>query len=130
MQAKSFRVITAIDLRPLPNDDEMMVAMAMARYFATDVRFVQKGISHTPDVYLVRQRQYWEIKHVRGNSKRTIANILRGASKQSCYVVLSLAHTAMNAQQAIGRVKKYFADGSTHIKKIIIVTKEGKIIAI
>lgn len=70
MYKNGFRVIVPIDMRPLPNDDEMMVAMAVARYYETAVRFVQRGISHTPDIYLVRQRQYWEIKNVRGNVGR------------------------------------------------------------
>lgn len=130
MYTTSFRVITAIDMRPLPNDNEMMVAIAMARYFMTDVRFVQKGISHTPDIYLVKQRQYWEIKNVRGNSKRTIDNLLRSASKQSCYIVLSLANTTMNVRQATGRIKHYLNAGPTRIKKIVIVVKDGRIIEI
>lgn len=92
-----FNVIIPTNLKPKPTDDEIAVANVLAGFFQSDIRFVTRGISHTPDIYVVRLRQYWEIKNIRGNGPRTIANVLREAQHQSENVAISLARTSMNA---------------------------------
>lgn len=36
----------------------------------------------------------------------------------------------MGVQQVVGRVKKYFSDGPTRIKKVMLIAKDGRVVAI
>jgi len=48
-----YTLITPIDLKPKPTDDEQVVASLMAEHLKTNIAFVKRGSSHTPDIYAV-----------------------------------------------------------------------------
>lgn len=108
----------------------MAVAEVLSNYFHSDIKFVARGISHTPDIFIIRLNQYWEIKNIRGNGRRTIANVLREAQYQAENLVISLTRTSMSAQQASGRIRQYIREGRTRIKRIVIITKAKKVLVI
>ena len=112
------------------NQSEQHVAKLIAEYFQSDVRFVKPRIQRAPDLYVTKNHQNWEIKNIRGNSKRTIANNLRNAKYQSSNIIISLQHTQMTTIQATGRIKEYLKSGPTNIRHVIVVSKTHKIIAI
>ena len=126
----NFRLITPINIKPAPSRDEENVARVLAEFLESDIEFVQKGHLRTPDLFVVRLHQYWEIKNIRGNSKRTIENILRSAQYQSENIIISLSRTDMSLQQAVGRVKKCLANGRVYAKRIMIISKTCKVVAI
>ena len=120
-------LITPSDLKPKPDDYEQRTAAIVANHFKTDIRFVKRGAYPSPDLYLMRQRQYWEIKHIRKNGKRTIANALRASDSQSENVVISLLRAEnMTAAQASGRINAFLQSGPTRIKRIVLATKSHK----
>ena len=125
-----FDIITSTNLKPMPTKDEMSVAEVLANFFQSNIKFVARGVSHTPDIYVTRFRQYWEIKNIRGNGPRTIANVLREAQHQSENVAISLSRTNMNTQQAMGRIRKYLREGNTRVKRIIVIAKNKKVLVI
>lgn len=114
----------------MPTSDEIAVAEAMSRYFESDIKFIARGISHTPDIYIMRLRQYWEIKNPRGDSPKTIENILRTAQYQSENIIISLARTRMSARQATGRIRQCLSRNHISAKRILIVPKNKKVLAI
>ena len=125
-----YYLIIPVGMQPRPTKDEEAVAKAMAGYLRSDIRFVERVSSSTPDIYIIKSQQRWEIKHIRGNSKRTIANNLRSAKRQCENIIISLSRTDMTIKQAEGRIKAYLNQGATSIKRIIIVSKQQKILVI
>lgn len=126
----TYNVITPTNISPSPNQSEQFIAKLIAEYFKSDVQFIKPRTQRAPDLYIVKTRQNWEIKNIKGNSKRTIANNLRNAKYQSPNIIISLQNTKMTAAQAAGRVKEYLKSGPTDIKHIIIVSKSRKILVI
>lgn len=91
--------------------------------------FVQPtGSLHTPDLQVVKTGEFWEIKNIRGNGKNTIEDNLKRAAKQSCNVVISLLRSKMTYTQAAARISHNLDKAHGSIKKVILVTKNGKTI--
>lgn len=125
-----FHIITPSSLRPRPTTSEYLVAEIIAEFFTSDVRFVEPSTIHAPDLYVVRTRKTWEVKNIKGNSKRTIANNLRKAKYQSKNIIISLFDTKMTPNQATSRILEYLNSGPSGIDKILVITKTKKVIAI
>ena len=125
-----YKSIIPVGMRPRPDMHEKIVAKIMAEYFKSDVSFIKCSSVTTPDILVIRTRQYWEIKNIRGNSKRTIQNNLRNADNQSKKVIISLFRTDMTSDQATGRVKECLRNSRVQLESIIVVTKNRKIIVI
>jgi len=130
MAKKEYNVITPVGMKPKPDEYEDIVAELMAEHFKSDIKFILRGANTTPDIAVLRYNQIWEIKNIKGNSKRTIQNNLRDADDQSSNVIISLLRTKMAPQQAIGRINEFFKKGPTKIKKLLLVTKTQKILVI
>lgn len=125
---EQFRVIIPIGLRPYPDRYEELVARILAQKFQSDIIFVERGLRCTPDVQVVKDKNYWEIKNIRGNSKKTIEDNLRKASKQANNVVISLLRTTMTAEKASSAIRYYLSHARGNISRVILVTKRGKTI--
>lgn len=123
----NYRVIIPIGILPPPNQDELYIAQLAAEYFQSDILFVKRFMtSPTPDLYVIKTHQYWEIKTIRGNSKRTIENALRNARRQSVNVILSITKSKMTVSQASGRVQECVQHGRLYAKHILVVSKSTK----
>lgn len=72
---------------------------------------------------------YWEIKSPIGNSKRTIQNNLREASRQSSNVIIDLRQCKMSTTSALARIR-YILRQNHSIKKLITILKDEKILVI
>ncbi len=114
----------------MPTNDEITVAEVLAKFFQSNIEFVARGISHTPDVYVIRFSQYWEIKNIRGNSSKTIENTLRTAQYQSGNIVISLARSKMSASQAVGRINLCLRRSHVAAKRIIVISKNKKVLVV
>lgn len=123
-----FQVIIPISVAPHPDRYEEKIARILAQEFQSDVLFMARGSQYTPDIQVVRTKQYWEIKNIRGDSKKTIEDNLRKASKQADRVVISLLRTTMTPARAMVRVRFYLTHARSNIKQVILVTKTGKCI--
>ncbi|MCL2338354.1 MAG: hypothetical protein FWC51_00150 [Proteobacteria bacterium] len=84
-----------------------------------------KGV-FSPDILMDGQR--WEIKSPCGNSKRTIENNYRSAERQSENIVFDLRRIGLNENVAIKYVKQQFNLRRGKVKRVIIITKENKIL--
>lgn len=128
---KEYNVITPVGMRPKPDDNERVIAELMAKYFKSDVKFIKReDVATTPDISVIRHNQRWEIKNIRGNSKRTIQNNLRAADDQSQNVIISLLETRMTQDQALGRIREFYATGPVRIKQLLLITKEQKVLVV
>ena len=123
------KIIFEAGLQPLPQPHEIRVAKLLAEYYREDVVLLRRGIDRTADLKILGK--IWELKSPKGNSKKTIENNLRDASKQSLNIVLDLGRTKMDTNRAIISVKHYIGnEENRHIKRVIVVSKGGKIIDI
>lgn len=129
--SRNFNIIWPIGLKPKPDKYEELVAELCADYFQSDVRFVLRGNSTTPDIQIMRTGECWEIKNVRGNGKHTVEDNLRRASKQSSLVIISLlAAYKSDAHRVEGKIRKVLATRRMPIKSVLLITKTGKVIDI
>ena len=112
-----------------PDHHEISVAFILCSFFQSNVRFVPVGDTRAPDMIIERTGQYWEIKHIRGNGKNTIRHALLSAKGQAENVVISLLDSKMDAKRAIGRIKSEIKTISG-IKRVILVTKTGKVVVV
>jgi hypothetical protein len=123
-----YKLITPIDIKPRPAEDEQKVAIILAEYFKSNIEFVKRGSSTTPDIRV--GNIYWEIKSPRGNGKYTISDNIRSAKHQSPNIVINLSRTKMTARQAESRIRDFLNNSSTGIKRLILITKTNRVIDI
>lgn len=123
-----YRIIQDLSEPDPPKEHEKHAARILAEYFKSDLVFIRKGPSSSPDIKVVRTNQVWELKSPLGNGKRTIANNLRRASSQSNFIVLDLSRCKMNNQNALTRIRGFLISGDAHIKKLLVIEKGGKVV--
>ena len=116
----------AID-RP-PSAPELSAATILADYFKRDVHFEPRhGNLKTADFRI--GGALWELKSPLGRGKRTIQNNIRKANQQCANIVVDLRFCKINEEQAIQRVR-YEVLRMTSIKKVLVITKDIRVLAI
>lgn len=131
MKSSNYAIIVPPDLKPRPDKYEMMAAEICAPYFHSDMEFVLRGSRTTPDIRVLKTGQAWEIKSIRGNSKYTIRDNLKKASRQSnCVIISLLKPTTMTPTQAEARIRHFLATTKTKIQRVLLITKQKKVIDI
>lgn len=113
-----------------PRPHEKCAAEFLAQYFQSDIVFLHRAASQTPDLFVLKTNIRWELKAPKGNGKHTIQNNLRGIDKQSENVILDLCRIKLTEKQAISRTKEFLKKDSNRIKRLKILTKQQKIIDI
>lgn len=127
----TFNIIRPSGLKPKPSKYEEKVAEICAGYFQSDIKFVLRGLTTTPDIQIIRTSEFWEIKHIRGRGKHTIEDNLRKASKQSSRVIISLlAAPGADAHRVEGKIRSIIATRRMPIKAVLLITKAGKVVDI
>lgn len=124
----SYRIIQDLNETDPPKEHEKQAARILAEYFKSDLEFIRKGVSTTPDIRVIKTDQIWELKCPLGNGKRTMANNLRLASKQSSFVIIDLSRCKMNNKNALARIRNFMQSGDAHIKKLLIIEKGGEVV--
>lgn len=107
---------------------EVTVARILAEKFRSDVIFIERSAIRTPDVQVIKTKQFWEFKNIKGNGKMTIEDNLRKASKQSDNIVVSLLRSKMSAKQACSGIWWFLEHAHVNVKRVILVTKDRKTI--
>ena len=82
----------------------------------------------TPDLLI--NKEIWELKSPKGNSKNTMRNNIKGARKQSTNIVVDLRRCKMNKQKAISRIRDVYKKRKRKAGKYYVILKNGKILDI
>lgn len=106
------------------SEREYRVATLLAQS-GDDVCFIPTRIIKTPDIFYLNLE--WEIKSPIGSSSRTLENNLRNAAKQSPNVIIDLGRIKIPESTCLREIKRQ-KEIIRQIKRIIIVTKDEKII--
>ena len=125
---QKYCVIIPVDMKPQPDKYERIVARLCAEKFQSDILFVKRSISTTPDIFVLKSKQFWEIKNIQGNGKNTIEDNLKRASKQADNVIISLLRSRMTPNQASARIRYYLKRARKNLRRVILVTKDLRII--
>lgn len=125
---KNFIIIYDLNDPDPPKPHELRASKIIAEYFQSDLVFIRKSISSTPDLRVKRTGQIWELKSPLGNGKRTISNNLREASRQSKNIILDLTRCKMNNVNALSRINGFLKSGDSHIKKLLVIDKSKKVL--
>jgi hypothetical protein len=116
------------DSKPRPHERE--TAELLARLFQSNLIFMRRSSSKTPDLYVLKTDIRWELKSPTGGGKHTVQNNLREASKQSENIILDLTRSKMTDIQGISRAKDFILHERSRIKCLKILKKDGTIIDI
>lgn len=127
-QPEVFDVIIPTTVIPQPDIYETAVARILAEKFQSDVLLIERGMIKTPDIQILRTKQFWEIKNIKGSGKLTIEDNLRKASKQADNVVISLLRSKMTQRQATSYIQWYLKHAHANIRHVILITKTKKVI--
>ena len=127
---KKFKIQIEETGRAKPRDHELRAARIVANHFQSDVIFLRRYASRTPDLYILKTNVRWELKSPTGGSKYTIQNNLREVDGQSNNVFLDLSRSKLTSEKGISRARDFIKNEKTRIRRLKIITKSGKIIDI
>ena len=111
-----------------PRSHEEEAAKLVANFFKSNIIFLRRRSSKTPDLYILKTNVRWELKSPLGGGKHTVQNNLRGVDSQSENVILDLTRSKLSDAQGISRTKEFLKTERTRIKKLKIILKSGDII--
>lgn len=113
-----------------PRPHERRVAEVANELFKSDIVFMRRSQSRTPDLYVLKTNTRWELKSPKGGNKHTIQNNLREAEGQSANVILDLTRAKLTNEQGISRAREFIKKEKTRIKRLKVLTKDLTIIDI
>jgi hypothetical protein len=122
---KKYIVDLTDTVRPKPDSYEMSAAYILANYFKKNGRFVPRTVHKTPDVEFGGIS--WEIKSPLGRGKRNIQHQIERAAKQSENIVIDARRTKKPGDKVM-RELSLISKTSKRVKRLILITKSGKII--
>ncbi len=125
---KKYKILLESGLNPAPYKHELEAANIIAEYFRSDLLFLRRRPNASPDLLVKKLNQIWELKSPKGNGKRTIANNLREASRQSKRVILDLSRCKLNNRNALARVRGFLNSGDSALVRLLVIDKSGKIL--
>ena len=105
---------------------ELNAILILLDYFKADIICIHPGSGKTPDIRI--KGIEWELKSPQGNGVKTIENILKKATRQSENIILDLSRIKMNGNRALSRTKYYLHNNKHGIKKLIVITKNHKVL--
>ena len=119
-----------IDSDSKKNSEDIQVSAAaiLVDYFHSDITFIHR-VNHMQTADFLIKGQIWEHKAPRGNGKRTIQNSLRNADNQSTMVIIDLRRCKLHPAKALSNIR-HELERATKIKKLLVITKTGKVIVI
>lgn len=127
---KEYKVIIEDSKQSKPRNHELSASEKIAAYFKSNIVFLRRLESRTPDLYIIKTNMRWELKSPTGGSKHTIQNNLRASDGQSENVILDLSRSKLSDRQGISRTKEFIRNEHSRIRRLKILTKQGKIIDI
>lgn len=108
---------------PRPETFEISAAMILAQFFDSDVKFIARQTSTTPDIEIAGVR--WEIKSPIGNGKNNLKHQFSRAMKQSKNIVIDACRSKIDVRN-IRRFLVKEANART-LKRLLFVTKDEKV---
>ena len=125
---RQYKIHIEEDGKSKPRPHELIVAEILSEYFKSDVIFLRRISSKTPDLYILKTNIRWELKSPEGAGKHTIQTNLRNASKQSENIILDLHRSKLTKEQAISRTNDFIKNEHSKIKRLKIITKSDQVI--
>lgn len=105
---------------------EVNAILLLSDYYDADIYCISPGTGRTPDLRI--NGIEWELKSPQGDGSKTIENILKKATRQSKNIILDFSRIKMKGNQALSRTKHYLHNNKHGIKRLIVITKNHKII--
>ena len=128
MAKRKYNIIIPVDMRRRPKIHEETAAIILSKHFSSDATFIMESGYGSPDIKIGNIE--WELKSPEGASLYTIQNTMRKAGHQSKNVVIDLRRVKIHHKRAIGYVNKFLAEASSKFKRVIVITKSGKILVL
>lgn len=113
-----------------PRPHEKKAAEIIAEIFESDLIFMRRAASKSPDLYVMKTHARWELKSPKGGGKHTIQNNLRDADKQSENVIIDLTRAKLSDKHGISRAKEFIRRERSRIRRLKVLTKAGKMVDI
>lgn len=115
------------DMSSLPEPQEISAVILLMKHFRSDISFISKRSSKTPDIIIGNIR--WEIKSPTGKGKRNIQHQFQESLKQSVNIVFDARRSKIRIEKIRTEVTKQ-AKNDSRIKRLLLIEKTGKIVVI
>ncbi|MFZ2544405.1 MAG: hypothetical protein WAW80_00270 [Candidatus Saccharimonadales bacterium] len=120
---KTYNILFEDGAEPEPHEIQTVLFL---RKTGMRVKFLapknQPGVK-TPDIAM--DGMMWEIKSPQSKGSRTIEHAVRSASKQSENIIIDLRRLSVSTDRAMTLIK-FHSLRRTNIKRLIVITKDGK----
>ena len=123
-----YSIIIPVDMRRRPKAHEESAAIILSKHFCNDATFIMESGYGSPDIKIGSIE--WELKSPEGTSRYTIQNNMRKAGHQSKNIVIDLRRVKMHQKRAIGYVNIFLSEASSKCKRVIVITKSGKVLVL
>ncbi|MCL2085945.1 hypothetical protein FWH09_03370 [Candidatus Saccharibacteria bacterium] len=122
---RKYKVIMDSSIKPAPQDFEISAAQILANYFKGNAKMIPRTSMKTPDVEICGIE--WEIKSPTGHGKRNIQHQIANACKQSRNIVIDARRSKRYGDNLMRELQNIYKT-SKRIKRLLLVTKSGKVI--
>ena len=129
--AESYSLIIPSRTTAFPNQEEITCGLILVKYFKSNIKCIpSQSNAKSPDFFVVRKNQRWELKTIRGNSNNTIHHAFERSNGQSENLIIFLSkRSKMRSKSAIGRIKRELKTNKTK-RRVLFVANKGTIVAI
>lgn len=127
---KTYKVHIEETGKSRPRPHEIEAAQKIANQIKSDLIFLRRESSKSPDLYILKTNTKWELKSPTGGSKHTIQNNLRSADDQSENVILDLSLSKFPDGKGVSRAKEFMKHEHSKIKRLKVLLKTGELIDI
>lgn len=123
-----YHIVFPVDMRRRPKVHEETAAIILSKHFRGNATFIMESGYGSPDIKIGNIE--WELKSPEGASRYTIQNNMRKAGHQSKNVVIDLRRVRMHQKRALGYINAFLCEASSTFKRVIVITKSGKIVVL
>ena len=112
--------------------NEIKYAKWLSKYFDSDVYMVPQVKTNgvrTPDYWVERTKQYWDLKIIDGNTKFIVDNILRKSKGQTRCIIMRVGKTKFSSHTVEENIiSVYFNYRRTYIDEVILIGRNERFI--
>ena len=122
-----YSIVIPRNVMPVPNKNEMSAAAILLDYFKTNIEFIPRTNSKSPDLFI--DGIEWELKTPVGGGKRNIQHVLSRAVKQSRYIIIDARFSKIHITRIKSRLSVEMKNNK-QIRRLILIDKQKNVVEI
>ena len=122
-----YSVVIPSDLKPHPSEREFSAACILSDYFQTNVVFILRSNTRTPDFSI--DGVCWELKTPTGSGKYNIQHALKSALGQSANIIIDSRFSKIHINRFKSELHSQLLKTKA-IRRLLLIDKSGAVVEI